>query len=152
MPTEFCLQVGEGQKTWDDANNICRAKPNPPWTLAIIASDFENEVVRNMIKISDTQNAWIGLAVPTALRKGDPPNQVSQVHTSKFVWDFANISCYRKWAPKEPDNANGGGEPHSHASVFTLAGRTFDHSLFPVQISPTFPLLGSFAVRLLDSV
>ena len=66
-----------------------------------------------MIKISDTKNAWISLAVPSALRKGDPANQVSQVHTNKFAWDYGNGSSYRRWAPLEPDNANGTGENYA---------------------------------------
>ena len=109
--------MAAGRQTWTDAKKFCDKKPNLGWGLATIASAFENRVVASMIRVSQTKDAWIGLAVPPGQRSGDPPNGVSPQHTAKFVWDagsarlnFSNLR-FRNWARNKPGNANGAGEP-----------------------------------------
>jgi hypothetical protein len=108
----FSYEAAAGPMAWDNAQVFCRSKGNG-WSLASITSSAEQATVWGLvIGLSDV---WIGLAVPSGERSGDPHSQVSAQHSNHFVWADGSESSFRYWDSVpfgQPDNYMDVGEQH----------------------------------------
>jgi hypothetical protein len=118
---QFSYEAAAGSKNWDDAQAFCQSKGNG-WSLASITSKEEHDYVWSLVNT----NIWIGLAVPSGQRSGDPYSQVSAQHSEKFVWADGSVSSFRNWDHTyligQPDNDHSQGATEYCTQMWSLVG------------------------------